>query len=213
MVYLLQVHILSTISWIWIQIARTLQKTNGPSQAGCYKLKMGFSPFSDCFSAALIISYFTTIGFRLALMCYLLLTLSYSLVLKQYVIIDVLTLASLYTIRIIAGTFLLDVELSFWLLAFSMFLFLSLALVKRCTEIKMLIANNLASMNGRDYAQGDYILMQTIGITSAFLAVLVLALFIQTTFESNIYHSPMLLWLIFSCFYILDLPDMAENKS
>lgn len=173
------------------------RKNKRPFASGALQIKQGVAAISGLLLASVCIAFFTSTSFQLVLGCYLVLTLTYSLVLKQYVMIDVLALASLYTVRIIAGAVLLELELSFWLLSFSMFIFLSLALVKRCTEIKMLIDKEKERASGRDYTIHDYTLMQSIGVTSAFLAILVLALFIQSAFEGNIYRSPMLLWMIF----------------
>lgn len=113
---------------------------------------------------------FTNTAFQLSILAYLALTLLYIFVLKTYVIADVISLASLFTIRIIAGAMVIDVVLSFWLLAFSMFTFFSLALVKRCAELKLLSKLNKDKATGRDYQVEDYYLMQSFGVTSAFIA-------------------------------------------
>lgn len=74
-------------------------------------------------------------GFGLSLVIYCILTLTYSLVFKRLVMLDIVILAVLYTMRIIAGAFVFDKPLTFWMLAFSMFIFLSLSLVKRYAEL------------------------------------------------------------------------------
>src|SRR5690606_9645280 len=76
-------------------------------------------------------------GFALALAAYFAMTLAYSVRLKRQVIVDVLMLAGLYTLRIIAGAAATGVQPSFWLLAFSMFIFLSIATVKRYSELRV----------------------------------------------------------------------------
>jgi len=105
-------------------------------------------------------------------------------------------LAGLYTIRIIAGTFAIEVGLSFWLLAFSMFLFLSLAMIKRYTELHGLLKNGDLHSAGRGYAVEDLPLVQSLGGASGYLAVLVLALYINSTASEVLYRHPTVLWLL-----------------
>ena len=107
-----------------------------------------------------------------------------------------LALASLYTLRIIAGAAAISVPLSFWLLTFSMFIFLSLAFIKRFSELKSARqANSDGPLRGRGYEQQDLELVSTMGIGSGYLAVLVLALYIQDSRTSELYHTPQLIWL------------------
>ena len=135
-------------------------------------------------------------AFIVVLALYFALTLAYSLRLKQSAIIDVLTLASLYTLRIIAGAAAISVPLSFWLLTFSMFIFLSLAFIKRFSELKSARQANLDGLlRGRGYEHQDLELVSTMGIGSGYLAVLVLALYIQDSRTSELYHAPQLIWL------------------
>jgi 4-hydroxybenzoate polyprenyltransferase len=144
--------------------------------------------------------YFTPLNFQLSILAYLLLTLTYSLYLKDYVIADVISLACLFTIRIIAGAMAIDVVLSFWLLAFSMFIFFSLALVKRCAELKVLTNMNKSKASGRDYFVEDYTLMQTFGVTSAFVALLIMAFYVQVSLDDVFYKTPILLWATLPAF-------------
>tara|TARA_R110000787_G_scaffold104094_1_gene210821 strand:+ start:5022 stop:5933 length:912 start_codon:yes stop_codon:yes gene_type:complete len=137
---------------------------------------------------------FTDTAFQLALLAYLALTLLYTFMLKSYVIADVISLASLFTIRIIAGAMVIDVVLSFWLLAFSMFTFFSLALVKRCAELKLLSKVNKDKATGRDYQVDDYQLMQSFGVTSAFISLLLVAFYVQVSMNNEEYSTPLLLW-------------------
>ena len=90
-------------------------------------------------------------AFAAVLAGYYALTVAYSLRLKRIVMLDVVLLASLYTLRIIGGTVAIGAELSFWLLAFSMFIFLSLALLKRYTELHAVLARGKTRANGRGY--------------------------------------------------------------
>lgn len=127
---------------------------------------------------------------------YLTVTTAYSFKLKTYVIIDAMTLAGLYTLRVIAGAIAIQVAPSFWLLAFSMFIFLSLALVKRCSELRVLIDLNKAAAHGRDYRVTDLQFLQSMGVASGYLAVMVLAFFINSAEVIQEYNQPQALWLI-----------------
>lgn len=118
--------------------------------------------------------------FLLTVLMYLVLTVAYSAFLKAYVLVDVFLLAGLYAMRIIAGAAAIGTAVSPWLLAFSSFLFFSLALVKRDAELAGLARRGEADSAGRDYHVADNAMLRTMGITSGYLAVLVLALFINT---------------------------------
>ena len=118
--------------------------------------------------APLINSLFLTV-----LVFYLTLTLAYTLRIKQYVALDVLVLAALYTLRIIAGTAILGVTISYWLLTFSMFVFLGLAILKRCAELKTISNTEHFHITGRGYHVKDYPILLIIGAFSSFLSVLV----------------------------------------
>lgn len=127
---------------------------------------------------------------------YYLCTLAYSLTLKKRVMIDVVVLAGLYTLRIIGGAFAIGAPLSFWLLAFSMFLFLSLAMLKRYTELATLLADGRGSASGRGYQVEDLPLLQSLGSSAGYLAVLVLALYINSPESLELYSHPKVLWLL-----------------
>ena len=127
---------------------------------------------------------------------YFVLTLAYSLRLKQSAVIDVLTLASLYTLRIIAGAAAIGVPLSFWLLTFSMFIFLSLAFIKRFSELKTARDNgNQERIRGRGYIHEDLEVVSSMGTAAGYLAVLVLALYIQDSHTAELYPTPKFIWL------------------
>jgi 4-hydroxybenzoate polyprenyltransferase len=127
---------------------------------------------------------------------YFLITTSYSWRLKQVALLDVFFLAGLYTIRLVAGHVATVIEFSFWLLAFSMFMFLSLALVKRFTELKALRMLNKSSSRGRGYAADDLELVAMLGIASGFMSILVMALYVNSPEVSRLYKYPTLLLLI-----------------
>ena len=124
---------------------------------------------------------------------YLLLTLAYSLWIKSMVVADVVTLAMLYTVRIIAGVAAIGATLSFWLLAFSIFMFFSLALMKRCTELAMLRERGKVDPS-RGYRVSDLGVLQSFGVASASVAVLIFALYINSPDVTARLGTPQLLW-------------------
>lgn len=134
--------------------------------------------------------------FAAVLALYLVATLAYSLHLKRVHMLDVMLLAGLYTVRIVAGGVAVGVALSFWLLAFSMFLFLSLAMLKRCTELAALPADASSGLRGRGYGAEDFTLLQSLGGAAGYLSVLVLALYINSPESLELYSRHQLLWLL-----------------
>ena len=122
-------------------------------------------------------------------------TLTYSLWLKRKLIVDVLALAGLYTIRIMAGGAAAMIDLSPWILAFSMFLFLALAAVKRQAELTDLLTSGRTGA-GRAYAVEDLPILRSMAITAGHASVLVLALYITSEDVKQLYAYPALLWLI-----------------
>lgn len=130
------------------------------------------------------------------LACYLVLTLAYSFYFKQQLLLDVLVLAGLYTHRVLSGGVAADVTVSPWLLAFSAFFFLSLALVKRYVELRGVEDGEQASMHGRAYEVDDWPLVEGMGLACAFISVLILCLFVNSADVSNLYRTPEALWLV-----------------
>ena len=126
---------------------------------------------------------------------YLGLTLAYTFFLKRRVLIDCLALGALYTLRIVAGWAAVGLPASFWLLAFSLFLFLSLAFVKRYSELLIVSKQARADAHGRGYMTADLSLVQTMGVASGFTAVMLMALYINGDTVSRLYRSPEVLWL------------------
>lgn len=127
------------------------------------------------------------------LLLYFSLTCVYSWRLKRLLLIDCLTLAMLYTLRIVAGAAAIGQPLSFWLLAFSIFLFLSLAFVKRYAELR-LYRKGSGSLHGRGYHSDDAPIVQMMGIVAGYAAVLVLALYVNSDAIVALYEHPRLVW-------------------
>ncbi len=131
-------------------------------------------------------------AFGALLIAYLLLALAYSFVFKQRLLLDVIVLAGLYALRLLAGGAAAAVEISSWLLAFSMFFFLSVAFAKRLVELNTAAGEN----SGRAYSAIDTDAIRTVGPTCGLLSILVLALYINSGPVSAVYAKPMYLWLL-----------------
>lgn len=140
-------------------------------------------------------------AFALSALVYAALTLSYSLGLKRAVFLDVLVLAALYTVRVVAGAAAAEVALSRWFLAFSVFVFLSLALVKRAVEIRGLAdrggrrSEDATPVPGRGWLVSDLPVLRSLGLSSAVAGVLVYCLYITSDDVLRLYSDPDYLWL------------------
>jgi 4-hydroxybenzoate polyprenyltransferase len=146
--------------------------------------------------AAVVSLLFLPNPFLWVLGLYYLLTNAYSFGLKRKPVVDVLVLAGLYTIRVMAGAAAIAVPLSFWLLAFSLFIFLSLALAKRYTELASLQSRGESNAAGRGWQVNDLPLVRSFGTGSALGCVLILALYIDSAPAQRLYATPELLWLV-----------------
>lgn len=146
--------------------------------------------------AGLAVAFAVSVSFMLVLAGYYLATFAYSMRIKRVPVLDVMVLAALYTIRIIGGAVAIGAALSFWLLAFSVFLFLSLALLKRYAELLLVRAEGRTSASGRGYGTDDLPLIQSMGSASGYAAVLVLALYINSPESQALYPRPEILWLL-----------------
>ena len=134
--------------------------------------------------------------FTAALAVYAIGSVAYTLYLKQLPLVDAMVLAALYTLRVVAGAAALPVPLSFWLLALSTFLFLSLALMKRYCELKPAREEgHEGKLRGRGYEAGDLEVVATLGAASGYIAALVLALYIQDPKTAELYTRPQVIWL------------------
>ncbi len=177
-------------------------KCNRPIAAGIVSIKSGVILMTVMMLIGLLIAFSVNLLFVGTLLIYLFITIIYSFKLKKLATVDVLILASLFTIRVIAGGVAIDVTLSFWLLSFSMFIFLSLALVKRVSELQRTLdaqptdKPNTDTIAGRGYYTSDINVLQTLGTTSGFMAILVMAFYINSPEVIVLYTAPKILWLI-----------------
>jgi len=171
-----------------------------PLAAGKMSMLQGILTGIVLLSTGIILTIlYLNMYFLLVLLIYLTLTILYSFILKHVQTADVISLASLFTLRVIAGAVVIGVPLSFWLLCFSMFLFLSLAMIKRVSELihaEKQSGGELQKVSGRDYLTADIVVLQSLGGASGFLSVLVFAQYINSDQVVKMYSSPEFLWLV-----------------
>ena len=129
------------------------------------------------------------------LAAYFAITLAYSLVLKRKMMIDVVTLAVLYAIRIIGGGVAIAVPISEWLLAFSLFIFTSLALIKRHSELGLRLQAGLGDPTNRNYRLDDLPVIAALAAASGYCAVIIFALYLSSDTVRSLYRHPEMLWL------------------
>ena len=168
-------------------------KRNRPLAAGTLSIAdgIGLSVASLTLGIALA-AWLVNPLFVLVVLGYVALTTAYTFVLKQKMIVDVLTLATLFTYRVVAGGVAVEVELSPWLLAFSIFFFTSLAFVKRYAELIQVTGEQ--SLKGRNYVPADIPIITSAGPAAGLLAVLVFALYINSPAMLVYYSRPQVLW-------------------
>ncbi len=135
-------------------------------------------------------------GFAAILAIYFALNLFYTLVLKRVVIADVVLLSGLYGIRVLAGGFATGIVVSPWLMGFSLFFFMNLALLKRYADLRLLAEAGQDAAEGRDYRVDDAPLLLGLGPASGYMAAVVLALYIQGDFVGTLYNTPEALWAL-----------------
>jgi 4-hydroxybenzoate polyprenyltransferase/phosphoserine phosphatase len=172
------------------------RKRQRPFAAGKLPIAQGIAAIPLLLATAFGLSLLIHPWFTVVLATYYVFTLAYSLRLKQTLMLDAIVLAGLYTLRIIAGAAAVQVMPSFWLLAFSMFFFLSLALVKRYAELLTLREQGELGARGRGYHVDDLGILQSLGGAAGYLAVLVLALYVNTETSRALYGQPMMIWLL-----------------
>ena len=134
-------------------------------------------------------------SFRLSLAAYVVLNLAYSLDLKRRPLLDVIVLATLYATRVVAGAALVDVPLSRWFLALSLFLFFSLALVKRVAELQAVPEGAGGFVSGRSYLRADVPALVALGAACTAASALVYCLYVTGDEAGRLYRHPDVLWV------------------
>jgi 4-hydroxybenzoate polyprenyltransferase len=148
------------------------------------------------FGAALVLAASLSWPFLALLVGYFGLTTAYSLALKRMMLVDVMTLAGLYSIRVVGGAIALDVSLSKWLIGFCMMVFMSLALIKRYVELAACRDAKLPDPMSRDYRTSDLHMVAALAAAAGFNAVTIFALYISSESVSQLYTRPEILWLV-----------------
>jgi 4-hydroxybenzoate polyprenyltransferase/phosphoserine phosphatase len=171
------------------------RKRKRPCASGELPIKWAILLAPVLFVAAFLIAGLVHAEFTIVLGLYLVLTTAYSLRLKALALVDIILLAMLYTIRIVGGGVASGVVVSQWLLGLSMFLFLSLACVKRFSELLVLQQRNEKKTWGRGYWVGDLEQVAAFGAASGYISVLVLALYVSSNEIVKLYSNPRIIWL------------------
>lgn len=182
-----------------IDLARDRQhptKRNRPFASGRIPLVHGLAMVPMLLLGSLVLSLAVGLPFLAVLMVYGVGTLAYSLVLKRQVLLDVVTLAGLYGLRLYAGAVAIYVPLSAWLGSFALFLFTCLALVKRCAELIERSTVGKETLPGRGYRAGDLPVLLGMAAAAGYTAVLVMALYIDSPAVQLMYDKPNRLYLI-----------------
>lgn len=171
------------------------RKSRRPLASGALPLSHGLAAAPLLIFAALLLALALPPTFIWMLLAYLVATTAYSLGLKRQPLLDALVLAGLYTLRIVAGGAAIGVPITFWLLAFSVFLFLSLAFAKRYAELLVMLAAARDHAAGRGYRTDDLPLVQMLGIAAGYVSVLVLALYFDSAAAARLYAHPHAMWV------------------
>jgi 4-hydroxybenzoate polyprenyltransferase len=186
-----------------------------PLASGSLSIPQGVVLSAVLLLSSLVISLQLPPWFLVSLALYVLITLSYSFKLKRLQTLDITVLASLYTLRIISGAIAVGLLPSFWLLAFSMFVFLCLAIVKRLSEIIKSKEKYLETdkLSGRGYFISDLPILMSLAASSGIISILVFAMYINSPEIMALYHLPYALWLICPLFayWIIRVLVMASR--
>jgi 4-hydroxybenzoate polyprenyltransferase len=172
-------------------------KHHRPFASGALPVSLGIALTALLLALGLGLGFlFAAPSFLPVLGVYLVTSVAYSAFLKRHLLIDVIVLAGLYTLRVIAGAAAVSIELTPWLLAFSLFIFLSLAFAKRYSELALAATRQQEQLPRRAYQVGDLDLVLMLGSSSGYLSVLVLCLYINSDLVGQLYQTPEMLWLL-----------------
>jgi 4-hydroxybenzoate polyprenyltransferase len=171
-------------------------KKNRPFASGELPIVHGIVAIPLLLGMAVICALAVSVPLLAVLTAYFALTLAYSLSLKRKLLVDVIVLAMLYTIRVVAGAVALPVVPSTWLLAFSMFSFTFLALIKRYAELAMRIDMQLQDPSNRNYRLADLPIVGSLAAASGVNAITIFALYINSPAVGELYRRPEVLWAI-----------------
>jgi len=140
--------------------------------------------------------------FAFVILIYVILNWAYTFKIKKIILLDVIFLSLFYLLRLLAGALIANVALSFWFIIFSIFFFLSLGILKRYNELKIMQAKNFLSIDGRSYSVSSINKIFLLGISSSFLALSTLFFYIFIGEVNLHYRKPFLWWGIFVVFFL-----------
>ncbi|OPY94462.1 hypothetical protein A5906_13885 [Bradyrhizobium sacchari] len=172
------------------------RKRARPFASGLLELRTGLLIVPALLILSLMLSTTISLEFVGVLAGYFVLTSAYSLYLKRKMIVDVVVLAMLYATRVLAGGVAAEIQLSQWLFMFSMFIFTSLALIKRYVELSTRLDRGLPDRSDRDYRGGDADIVVTLAAASGLNAITIFALYVASPDVQMLYRHPKALWLI-----------------
>ncbi|NTB05212.1 UbiA family prenyltransferase [Agrobacterium tumefaciens] len=170
------------------------RKRNRPFAAGTVPIAHGTLMAGALVGFGSFLAIFIGLKFLAVMIGYYLLTTAYSLHLKRLIVVDICMLAALYTIRIFAGSVATSIGISIWLLAFSVFFFLSLAAIKRQAELIDSAARGDLKPSGRGYHVDDLPIISMIAIAAGYVSVLVMTLYVNSPAVVRLYACPEALW-------------------
>lgn len=172
------------------------RKRTRPFASGLLQLRTGLLMVPALLLFSLILATIVSLNFANVLIGYFALTSAYSVYLKRKMLVDVIVLAILYTTRIVAGGVAAEIQISQWLVMFSMFIFTSLALVKRYVELSTRLDHRLPDRSDRDYRIGDIDVVTALAAASGLNAITIFALYVASPDVQVLYRDPKLLWFI-----------------
>ncbi len=161
-----------------------------PFASGALSIKHGLIIFFILCFFGFTLSFLISVNFLFLILSYWILSLLYSFIFKKKIIIDIFTLGILYTLRIFGGSFATEIEMSLWLFAFSIFLFLSLAAVKRLSELINLKEKNVFKIEGRSYNLDDLPIVRIFAIFFGSISIVVIAFYINSPNILDLYSKP-----------------------
>jgi len=172
-------------------------KRRRPFASGALSVNAAPALIAATLGTGFVLALLLPIQFMLMLATYYASTLTYSLAMKRWPVWDIMMLAGLYTLRVLAGCAATGLRVSPWLLAFSMFLFFCLAVVKRQTELVQHVRDGRTEkLSGRGYMPEDLDMLRGMAASSGYMAVLVLALYVNSPDVLPLYRHPSALWLL-----------------
>lgn len=173
-----------------------VRKKNRPVAAGTLPVWAAVAVIPALLITAVVLGAVVSVGTAVTLLGYFSATFFYSTVLKRLPLVDVFTLALLYTLRCVAGHVATGIPSSPWLLGFTIFLFLSLAFAKRYSELLAVKSAGAYKAKGRGYTADELPAVGVFGITAGFLSALILGLYVTSDSVTHLYQTPMLLWAL-----------------